>query len=70
MVLLWHTCIHWQASVASETYIGLEYLDFVAKYIYIPYMVRETHFSSAGTALCNVGGIRCQSFLTTGNEMF
>ena len=31
-------------------------------------MVRETHFSSAGPVLRNVGGIKCQSFLTTGNE--
>ena len=26
-------------------------------------MVRETHFSSAGPALSNVGGIKCQLFL-------
>ena len=51
---------YWRASVASETYIGLVNLDFVAKYIYIPYMVRETHFSSVGPELRNEGGIMCQ----------
>ena len=30
----------------------------MAKYIYIPYMVRATHFSSVGPVLRNVGGIK------------
>ena len=34
----------------------------------MPYVVRETHFSFAGPVLHNVGGIRCQPFLTIGNE--
>ena len=43
-------------------------LRFFAEYIYIPYVVCETHFSTASLALRDVGGIRCHPFLTTGNE--
>ena len=35
-------------------------------YVYI-YVVRARHFSSAGPAVRNVGGVKCQPFLKRSN---
>ena len=32
------------------------------------YMVRETHFISAGLVVSNVGGVKCQPFLKCSNH--
>ena len=54
---------YWQASEASETLSG------VTNGIGDIYMVRARHFSSAGSVVRNVGGVKFQPFLKRSNYL-
>ena len=41
--------------------------SILSAYVINIYMVRATHFSSAGPVLRNVGGIKCQPFVKRSN---
>ena len=56
---VWPACSSWQA---SETLSGVTN----GNWIYV-YMVRASHFSSAGPVVFNIGGVKCQPFLKRSN---